>query len=412
MMLSDNQIKKKQSINNSSFQTFRNLFYQSKRKIAFIVTLINLLLISSLLIGSFVVINSKGKNKTIILSTSNANLSSLNPILFLNGYFYEPITWLEYTLSSTPQYTINKKIGEVTLDLKRTKLTGMPPDYSSSLNAGREVYSIKDIKKNRAVMVKDYNGLRVYYRSRKVILKKPQQLKLTVPKLFKMLFGTTKVSAVELRSDENGSWMRTSEDEQLLSVVNQELSESYLINACDMNIQEDLSDVIHINLMFPCGTGIPMSVYMDREYAYMFGAYIPLSHHFIDELRNFYNHGEQYPTITELLHDRDNDASYLYYSDYIKDKEKLCKNPLVERDYLYTLLNYYRVVETKVSENLKLVVKAKLGTSATDMKTVEFYERKDKSILIKIGEIYYKPAKGQMTYAELDQYCSSNYFMK
>ena len=74
----------------------------------------------------------------------------------MDGYSYESSSWTSYSRNENLE---NKeairgvKIGEVTLDLKGKTYEGTPPDFSSTYGLGTEVYEIKGVKRENAILM-------------------------------------------------------------------------------------------------------------------------------------------------------------------------------------------------------------------------------------------------------------------
>jgi len=117
------------------------------------------------------------------------------------------------------------KIGEVTLDLKGLRYTGVPPDFSSTFDVGTEVYEVKGLKREYAVLLVSGENSHILYRSWKATANEDDPIGLTVNDVFRMISDSAVISSVELRNETDSSWMRTSYDDRLLELLNTEIRE-------------------------------------------------------------------------------------------------------------------------------------------------------------------------------------------
>ncbi len=174
-------------------------------------------------------------------------------VVYLDGYAYSPSEWLNYSRSEfiNPNYDKLKgeKLGKVTLDLKGKIYTGIPPSFSSALDEGTEIYTVKNLKKERAILVIDDDY--------------------------------AKVSSVELRSEEDSSVIGVSENKQLLELINSELSKLPLLQSSELGKDPySIGKRIAINLVFSNGVALHMQVIPEANSAYIFGGFIHLSKEF------------------------------------------------------------------------------------------------------------------------------------
>ena len=330
-------------------------------------------------------------------------------VIYLEGYSYTPTEWFSYNQTSINEnldIILGEKIGEVTIDLKGLKYTGTPPDFSSTLDVGTEIYEIKNMNKERAVFVKNNNLEFIFYRDRKVISSEKEALNLKIAEVFSMITDTTIVEAVELRSEEDGSWMRTSENEKLSSLINQELPQIDLINSLEIG-KESNSQRVPINLIFEDGTKLHMQVYPEDKFAYIFGGYIPISDELAIEINTLYHEGDEYPRITDLVSYKQEELNYLYIQNHVDGSEILCKEPLWSGGAFYSLLNYYRVTLTQQDKTDILVMSIVLGKSKEDSTLIEFYERRDNVLILRVNGEFYEIVKGDIKYLDLIDYLNN-----
>lgn len=273
------------------------------------------------------------------------------------------------------------------------------------MDLGSEIYSIRDVKRERAVLFVARNYTQIYYRVSKVTADEKEPINLTVSDVFSMISNNPRVSAVELRSEEDGSWMRTSADQSLLKLINDELPGLSLLNSGE--IGNDIYSVnyrIPANLMFDDGAALNMQVYPEKGYAYIFGGYIPVSPELCAAIKALSDQDGQYPSISELLPYVKSEISYLYFKNQTDGAEVLCKNPEWSREAWFNMLDYYRVEEAQDETNGRLVMTCVLGKSETECVNIDFYESQDSDIIIKFNDCFYKPVKGRMTYRQLNDF--------
>jgi len=326
-------------------------------------------------------------------------------VVYLEGYAYSPIEWLSYSRYPGKDMQVIKgdKLGEVTLDLKGLRYTGTPPDFSSTHDVGTEIFEIVDMKKERAVLVNTGGLESIFYRERKAVSDVNEPLNLTVFDVIHMITDTPKIVAVELRSEENGSWMRTSLEQQLITLINQELPAQALLNYGEIENNGD-SYRVPLNLMFEDGAALHMQVYPEEKYASVFGGYISISEKLAALAANLLKEGEEFSKITDLLPYEVTEVAYLYFKNYIDGSEVLCEEPQWSIMALYEMLGYYRVEKQQQDNKGTLVMTAIIGKSQEDSIKVEFYETEDKNIMIGLNGDLYGTVKGEIKQEHLENY--------
>jgi hypothetical protein len=399
--------------------------FKIKRPAAVFAALLVVAFISAIAIGPLqksmenktnYVINNKNSGETdtddfkITSQDSNAGAKACYAaIVYLDGYAYSPSSWLSYsrTESSKTEYEKLKgeKLGTVTLDLKGKTYTGTPPSFSSTLDVGTEIYTVKNIKKERAILVIQGEFASIYYRESKAVRDLKAPINLNLAQVFGMISDSPEVSSVELRSEEDGSWMGRSEDKKLLELSNKELPKLSLLQAdqFEKNPYES-GNRIPINLIFSDGAALHMQVLPEAKSAFVFGAFVRLSEELCSAVKELPKQVPQYPTISKLLPYTEDQISYLYLLNHTNGDEVLCKTPQWSRSALYSIFNYYRMVEAQDSDAKKLVMTAVLGNSKENSVTIDFYENIDKHIIIKLKDKYFKPVNGQISFEELDSF--------
>ena len=344
-----------------------------------------------------------------IISKSSSESACYASILYLDGYEYSPSDWLNYSRfeigKADYEELIDKKLGEVTLDLKGKTYTGIPPSFSSTLDVGTDIFTLKNLKKEKGVLVVSGGNPLIFYPSRKVVPDEKKSINLTLKQVFNMISDVPEVSSLELRSEKDGSWLGNFEKEELIALINKELPSQQLLQRSELG-QDPYStgNRIPINLVYPDGAALHMQFFPDNKCAYVFGGFVMLSGELSAEIQKISKQGNQHPNISSLLPYSESGISYLKLINHTNKDEVLCKNPAWSISALLPILDYYRVEEVKAGDSLRLVMTCSLGTSKDDNVTIDFYENSDKSIIIKLENKYYKPMKGRMTFEELESY--------
>jgi hypothetical protein len=344
-----------------------------------------------------------------IISKSSSESACYASILYLDGYEYSPSEWLNYSRFEigTADYEelIDKKLGDVTLDLKGKSYTGIPPSFSSTFDVGTEIYTLKNLKKERGVLVVSGGIPLIFYPSRKVVLDEKTSINLTLKQVFNMISDVPEVSSLELRSEKDGSWLGNFEKEQLIELINQELPSQQLLQRSELG-QDPYStgNRVPMNLVYPGGAALHMQFFPDNKCAYVFGGFVMLSEELSAGIQSISSQDNQYPNISSLLPYAESGISYLKFINHTNEDEVLCKNPAWSATALFPILDYYRVEEVTADDSLRLVMACSLGTSKDDNLNIDFYENSDKSIIIKLKSKYYKPLKGRMIFEELENY--------
>jgi hypothetical protein len=334
-------------------------------------------------------------------------------VLYLDGYVYSPSEWLKYNRYNSGQSTYDsirgEKLGEVTLDLKGLKYEGTPPDFSSTHDVGSQIYAIKNVKKEHAVLFADKGFSAIFYREGKALADDKTPIGLTVSEVFRMISDSPIVSAVELRDENDGSWMRTSEDKELLSIINKELPELQILRQFELGQDPYMITNLRtpVNLVFPDGAVLHMQVFPEINSAAVFGGFVKLSPELSTAIKELSQLGEEYPSIAALLPYSESDVSYLHIVNHIDASDILCKEPKWSASALFSSLRYYRVKEIELDKNDSIVMTFTLGSSKEDSITMDFYETDEKYVIIKLNNHYYRPAKGNMVLQELVDFLSN-----
>jgi hypothetical protein len=327
-------------------------------------------------------------------------------VVYLDGYAYIPSEWLSYSRGYQGEemnFEAGNKLGEVTIDLKGLTYKGTPPDFSSTYDVGTQIYEIKNVKRERAVLVRMDYGDMVFYRQYTAVPDENTAINLTVSEIMNMMTNQTQVISVELRSEEDGSWMRTSEEEELLSILNEELPGKSLLTRKEMG--KDINSLrVPVNLMFEDGAALHIQFYPEQQMASLFGGYIDISKELANQIMELFLEGETYHRVTDLLPKNLDNSSYLYIEDHVNQREVLCTEPEWSGDALYQILKYYRVRNTSQDMANQKVMTIKIGESETDYTDMIFYEDDHKNIIIQVDGTYYETYLGHMKFKELEDY--------
>ena len=388
-------------------------FFKKKRLVFVFITFILILCVSTFILPELKrYIDEKAKNKFVITGEISTAVIDYISALYMDGYFYYQSGWSGNSRYSPDEIKYDEikgfKLGEMTLDLRGKKYTGIPPSFSGTINIGAQVYSIKNIKKENAVLVVNKGDKSIFYRRGKAVADQKTPLNLTVSDVFNMMSNSPTVSSVELRDMNDGSWMRTSKKEHLLTLINKELPELKLLNSNELG-ESQLDNRrqipgIPVNLIFKDDTALDMLCFLESKCAYVFGGYIKLSSELCKEIQELYELGGQYPRISDLLPYKESDVSYLYFVNNTNGDKILCENPTLPRLELYDIINNYRVEEVKGNFDKRLIMTGTLGKSKVDSITIKFYEDNEKQIITEIKGVYCKPVKGHMKSKELINY--------
>lgn len=350
--------------------------------------------------------SAEGSTERFEYTESNSmTTASYIAVVYLNGYAYEPSEWFENSifLSEDHAFEKGKKLGEVTLDLKGKVYKGTPPDFSSTYDVGAEIYAMKNVKTESAILVHWCGVYTPFYRSRKHVSTSNEEIGLTVHDIIGMLSDNPEVVSVELRDEENGAWMNTLDDEDLISMINKELPGLSLINYGQLSRDPYASGArIPVNLFFADGRALHMQIYPTSGMAYTFGGYIPISEKLAGMFQTLAGKGSPWLRLSDLLPICEEEVQYLYLKNHMNGDEIMCENPAWSRSPLFQILQYYRA--EKADPEGRLVMSAIMGKSESDNVTVSFYEREDGQILTEIEGVYYRPVHGWFMFESLELY--------
>jgi hypothetical protein len=251
-----------------------------------------------------------------IIKEGSKELACYASILYLDGYEYSPESWVDYSRNGLSQYEYEsikgEKLGVVTLDLKGKSYKGTPPNFSSTYDEGAEIFMIKNMKKERAVLVVNLGNPMIFYRTRKFISDEKTPINLSLKQVFNMLSDAPNVTSIELRSEEDGAFLGTFEDKKLIELINKELPEIKLLQRTELGLDPYREGKrVPVNLMLSDGAALHMQVFPEIKCAYVFGGFIRVSEEFSRRIQEVSTQGKQAPNISGLLSFKEDGVAYL-----------------------------------------------------------------------------------------------------
>lgn len=329
-------------------------------------------------------------------------------VLYLDGYSYEDSGWISYSINENLENKDDikgKKIGEVTLDLKGKTYEGTPPDFSSTYGLGTQIYEVKGVKRENAVLMVSGEMNHILYRSRKAVVSENEPIGLKVEEVINMISDFPIIGSVELRNEIDGSWMRNSHDSSLIELLNREIKAKDILNYKEMGRPEGESSYrVPINLMFEDGAVLHMQIYPETNIAYVFGGYINISEELANRFEELYRLGNEYSKITDIVGYEFSDLGYFKFVNHVTGDEIISPDPLWSGEILYGMLNYYSVDKASSDLDGNLVVTVSLGEEEESFKELEIYEGADKNLFFKVDGETYKIVKGNLQYKDLLMY--------
>ena len=318
-------------------------------------------------------------------------------VVYLDGFEYTPSEWLGYGIyHDSHEYLRDKKIGEITLDLKDKYFMEVPPDFSGTYSLGSKIYSIKDLKNEYAILLEEDSKERILYRTGKYNYKDTVHNDLTLHALSEMISSKAHIKGLEFRDDYNGAWVSDIYNRTLNELINQEIMPQRIMNRNELETRPHSSDKIPINIIFEDGVKLHIQVYPNTGYAIIFGGYVSVSDLFIETLESAIGESHISPTIMDLIPYDQSSVKYLRVEDKIADKDFSWKVNNLPDGGLYMLLNYYRVKSIS-DDDLEAIVSIEIGQSKTDMIVFELYDNHT----LGIDGKRYEVLRGEFTYDEL-----------
>lgn len=300
-----------------------------------------------------------------------------------------------------------EKIGEVAIDLKGLKITGVPPDFSSTFDVGSEVYEVKGLKRENAVLLVSGENSHILFRSGKATASADDQIGLTVDEVFRMISNSAVISSVELRSETDSSWMRTSCDDRLLELLNTEIREKAILNSKEIKQQKGIADMpgktpwIPINLVFEDGAMLHMQVYPEVNIVRVFGGYIDISEELCREITELYLLGEEYSRIADIVGLGPDSLGYFRFINHVTGDGITSPEPDWDGRHLYDWLRWYRFDRALPETEGTLVFSAELGESEENHRVLDVYEGADRNLFFKVDGETYIIVKGNLRYCDL-----------
>ena len=327
-------------------------------------------------------------------------------VLYLDGYRYEAESWFSYSINEYLKMgdeLKGEKIGEITLDLKGLIYEGTPPDFSSTYDAGTQIYEVKGLKREYAVLLDTGDSNLILYRSRKAVASEDEPIGLTVKEVINMISDSKVLESVELRSEEDGSWMRTSYDNRLLELLKAEIMDKELLNSNEIKQKEE-SLRVPVNLIFKDGVMLHMQVYPEDKYVHVFGGYINISEELSKRFKELYSLGNEFPRITDLIDYNTGDIGYFKFTNHVTGDEIVSPEPQWAWEVLYGMLKFYSLDRSSSDVQGNLVFTVALGKSEENSSEIKIYEGTDKNLVFRINGETYRIVKGSLLYSDFMMY--------
>lgn len=350
-------------------------------------------------------INSINKDEFKITGEVDSNMSSSYIlVLYLDGYSYEGSGWINYDLYNrleNIEQIKGKKIGQVTLDLKDKIYEGTPPDFSSTYGVGAEVYELKDIKRENAVLIVSGEMKHILYRTRKAIASVNEPIDLKVKEVVNMITDYPIIKEVELRDEINGSWMRTSNNHRLINLLNTEIQDLDILSYEEMNRPKGESSYrIPVNFMFEDGALLHAQVYPETNIMYIFGGYINISDDLVSAFEELFKMGNEYSRFNDIIGYDWSNIRYFQLDNNITGESIVSIEPQWSGEALYHILSYYSVDKATNLEG-RLVATIRMGESEINAKGFKIYEGVDGNLFFEIDGEFYKIIKGKLLYKDI-----------
>lgn len=353
-------------------------------------------------------INSINKDEFQITGEADSNMSSSYMlVLYLDGYSYEDSSWITYDLYNSIENLDDikgNKIGQVTLDLKGKIYEGTPPDFSSTYGVGAEVYELKDVKRENAVLIVSGEMKNILYRTRKAIATVNEPIDLKVKEVVNMITDYPIIREVELRDEINGSWMRTSNNHRLIHLLNAEIKDLEILNYEEMNRPKGESSYrIPVNFMFEDGAVLHAQVYPETNIVYIFGGYINISDDLVSAFEELFKMGNEYSRLNDIISYDWSNIKYFQLDNNITGESIISIEPQWSAEALYNILGYYSI-DKSLSLEGRLVATIRMGKSEINAKGFKIYEGEDSNLFFEIDGGFYKIVKGKLMYKDILEY--------
>ena len=353
-------------------------------------------------------INSINKEKFQITGeTDDSFAASYILVLYLDGYSYEDSGWIHYDpynrLENVEEIKGNK-IGQVTIDLKGKIYEGTPSDFSSTFGVGAEVYELKDIKRENAVLIVSGEMKHILYRTRKAIASVNEPIDLKVKEVVNMITDYPIINEVELRDEINGSWMRTSNNDRLINLLNTEIQDLDILTYEAMNRPKGESSYrIPVNFMFEDGAVLHAQIYPETNIVYIFGGYINISDDLVSEFERLFKMGNEYSRLNDIISYDWSNIKYFQLDNNITGESIVSIEPQWSAEALHHILSYYSVDKATDLEG-RLVATIRIGESEINSQELKIYEGEDGNLFFEVDGEFYKIVKGKLMYKDILDY--------
>lgn len=318
-------------------------------------------------------------------------------VVYLDGYSYSPNEWLAsdwYGKQKT--YVRGQSIGSVTLDLKGKTYTGIPPNFSSTLDVGTELFEIEGVKRESAILVVNGHYESVFYINSKV-LENGAAFNLSAKAILQLVSDQPDIEAIEVRDETNGTWVADLEDPDLLDLLEQAFVDQELLTREALSVEPYSSQRLPINVVFSDGARLHMQVYPQSSYAYVFGGYMAMSGEFVDALKETIATLEIPPSLASLVFEGHDVLEEMLVSDVLRNQDYDLEEPKWTGQALEHLLSYYRVKAIAPTDS-PLIFYAEIKSPNQAMTRFEIFE--DGSV--GVDGHRYEILKGSLGYGDVE----------
>ena len=300
--------------------------------------------------------------------------ASYGSVVYLDGYGYYISDWHNQCSEGLGR---DRKLGEITLDLKGLLYTGIPPSFSGTFDQGTEIYSIPGFKPQYAILAVQGSSQQVLFRESK----EGEEPKLSTDQVIAMIAGNPTLAAVELLDEENGGLMAVTEGTELLTLFDQGLTGQPIL------FQDDVHESrIPLNLVFQGGEILHLQVYPKVGRASVFGGLISLPPELVAAIQEFWSAGSQYRTIDSLLPPG---AAGGYLQFKRGPKEIVADEESQAWGYLRDRFSYWRLEELDQWEhNGAAAFSLRFGRSEEDSDVLLFHDVSEGIVLEYEGKLY------------------------
>ena len=259
--------------------------------------------------------------------------------------------------------------------------TTPPPNFSSTLNKGTEIYSIQGFKEQYAMLAVSGHDQQVLYRGGKVLGEKGEY-SLTVGQVISMVSTNPTLAAVELLEEEHGALVAKLTEQNLLTLFSRDL-----VNQPILPWDRVYGRRIPLNLVFGSGEILHLQAYPELGMASVFGGMTPISADLVAAVEELAERDPQYRTIAGLLPYGEGGVEYLRYIDEGSGRVLTPGEDSWSR--LWQLFQYWRLEENDQSGVPKApTITVQLGPSQEDTVNLSFYTSPEGTLLEWEGSFY------------------------